>query len=830
MATAKASTPQTRGAIYQQEMQESCTVRTDEKSTVSRWRHLPLIKSRGIPAIPDHSKPSPEAHASLLSILTFAWIRPLLSVGSRRPLEKEDIYEINDSRSVEIFAERLKANLDRRRKQSQKYPFRYAFWDTFKTKILFAGLVYFIGTVAQFLTPWTVRFLVQYVQDEYTARSKNEPGPGIGAGLGWAFGLAGLQLVQRSFLTHAFYRMATMGGEAKAGLTLVIYEKAMKLSGRAKSGSHNEESNDNNRGWTDGKITSLMSTDTSRIDLGLYHSHNAWGAPLGVVITLILLLVNLGYSALPGMVPVIIFVPLLARTIERLLSQRHSINQLTEKRVALCQEIFSSMRFVKFFAWENSFHQRLNQIRKEEIRQLRIIYGMRNAVTSISLSIPVFGAMLTFITYSLAVLHGSTNLPAAKIFSSLALFISLRVPLNQWPSQLTKVVDAWPSIKRIDKFLDAEEEDVNHTVDHDSKQAFILENASFTWEETGKDQKLPFSLSPMNLSFSKETLTAVIGPVASGKSSLLNALAGEMRKMSGSVVTSCSEKAFCPQSSWIQNATLRQNVILDQSSMHYDKEWYDQIIEACALNPDIATWQHGDCTELGERGITVSGGQKARISLARAIYSKADLVLLDDPLSAVDSYVGTKIFDEAICGLLKSKCVIMATHRLDILRKCDRIILMESSDNQRKVKAVGTFTELLESSQEFRSMMGSLQTTGYRQDVDPLIDETAKTEKVDDQSKPIALMQEEDRATHNIDKKVWAAYFKASGTRYSPLIGLFLLCISQGSVVITSLWLSWWISRRFSIENGTYVSQSDRTVTNNVNLYPDWNLRRFGCL
>ena len=179
------------------------------------------------------------------------------------------------------------------------------------------------------------------------------------------------------------------------------------------------------------------------------------------------------------------------------------------------------------------------------------------------------------------------------------------------------------SLEKIEAFLVAEDE-TPEPVQLGSTNR--LSAASFTWEGKVKDRKGPFQFDSLNLEFPTSFLTVLVGPVASGKSSLLHAIAGEMRKTSGKI-TLVGKRAYCPQTPWIQNASARENIIFGSE---FDQVWYDQVVHACALTSDFELFQSGDQTEIGEMGINLSGGQKARINLARAIYCQADLTLLDD--------------------------------------------------------------------------------------------------------------------------------------------------------------------------------------------------------
>lgn len=343
--------------------------------------------------------------------------------------------------------------------------------------------------------------------------------------------------------------------------------------------------------------------------------HVIWTGPISCLITLAMLLVNLTYSALAGFALLVIGVPVLTNAIKSLFVRRRAINRITDQRVSLTQEILQSVRFVKFFGWEASFLKRLEELRKHEISAIQVLLAIRNAIMAVSLSLPIFASMLSFITYSLT----HHNLAPAEIFSSLALFNGLRMPLTLLPLVISQATDAWSSISRIQEFLLAEERGEEAIFDFDSPNAAEMRDASFTWERTtaqdddaaaggaskgkrGKGQSKnvksgkhdspsadssedastlveesePFKLQDLNLQIGRNELVAVIGTVGSGKTSLLAALAGDMRKTAGEVVLGAS-RAFCPQYAWIQNTTVQENILFGKEM---DKEWYAKVIEA----------------------------------------------------------------------------------------------------------------------------------------------------------------------------------------------------------------------------------------------------------
>ena len=509
--------------------------------------------------------------------------------------------------------------------------------------------------------------------------------------------------------------------------------------------------------------------------------------------------------------------------------------------MSLTQEVLQAVRFVKYFGWESSFLERIEDIRKREISGIQILLAIRNAINAVSMSLPIFASMLSFITYSLS----NHALDPAPIFSSLALFNSLRLPLNLLPLVMGQVIDAWASLGRIQDYMLAEEQDDGFDWDKESKSALSVKQASFTWERTitqnpekaiqqtkaqlsdvkkaGKassnatksvDEKggidsastltaqEPFGLHGIDISFGRNELIAVIGGVGSGKSSLLAALAGDMRRTSGSV-TLAATRAFCPQYAWIQNASVRDNVLFGKD---YDRSWYDEVVDACALKPDLDMLPHGDLTEIGERGITISGGQKQRLNIARAIYFNSDIVLMDDPLSAVDAHVGRHIFDHAICGLLKDKCRILATHQLHVLNRCDRIVWLQEG----RIESVDTFSNLMLYNEAFKELMAStaqeeMANEEAQVNEDEVKDEEKDAKKRKAAKKGAALMQQEERAVKSVSWSVYGDYVRASGTILNAPLLILLLIISQGANIVTSLWLSWWTSNKFGYSTGTYI-------------------------
>lgn len=558
---------------------------------------------------------------------------------------------MNPSRAVDPLTQKVKEAFQQRVKAGRKRPLLGALVETFRFEFLVGGIYALIYSTLQVLAPFVLRYLIQFAADAYRAQSQGQATPPIAHGIGLVTGVTVLQIIQSVAASHFSYTGMMLGGQSRGVLTSMIYEKAMMISSRAKAGgiSHaktpepddtdksnksknadaNENSNnmkskegkdqnmkgdlENGVGWTNGRITTLMSIDTNRIDSCCAFLHLAWASPLSCIITLVLLLINLTYSAITGIALLAIGVPLFTMAIRKLFHRRRAINRITDKRMSLTQEIIESVRFVKYFGWEPAFLERLEQIRMKEIHAVQTLLAIRNAINAISLSLPVFASILSFVTYSLTD-HG---LEPALIFSSLALFNSLRIPLNLLPLTLGEASDAWSSLKRIEHFMLQEEREEGVVWEPEGEYAIELRSASFTWNKTHKqeedegqdavqgkdtkpktdleksgtieskassdntaampsDERDPFKLQDVNFKAGRNELIAVIGTVGSGKSSLLAALAGDMRKTNGDAIFGAS-RAFCPQYAWIQNTSLQNNITFGKE---LDEDWYKRVIEA----------------------------------------------------------------------------------------------------------------------------------------------------------------------------------------------------------------------------------------------------------
>ncbi|KAF5542236.1 ABC transporter [Fusarium mexicanum] len=806
----------------------------------SRWPRP--FGQHHVPDIPEKREVTAEQDAGFLSKLWFAWLSPLMTIGYRRHLERNDIWTVSDARLMDTLQPSLDAAFRKRVLARNRLPLLWALYEVFKFDFWLGAVSQFVVSTLQVMTPFTLRFLIEWVQHAYPDGHDTRGSKPVAVGIGYVIGIAILQMLQTFASSQFYYRGMLLGGQTRSVLIAMAFNKSLKLSNRAKAGGQtgSEGSGPYNdvpcrvdeKGWSNGRVMSLVSNDTARIEQALAAFHLSWLSLYQLILTVALLVYNLGWTALPGAATLIFGLAAVTYATRPLVASRNRINIVTDQRVTLTQEILQSIRFVKYFGWEGFFQSRLGNIRASETRALRIMHLIRCAVGTLAQFLPVLAIMITFIVY--AVVNGS--LDPAVVFSSLAMLYLLRVPTNWLPVSLSLAADAFQSIKRIEDFLLAEEVQSQTVPDATLAPAAKLSNASFTWEspplngeaespknknslsrvlrrqradpekkgiETSdtevrpvRDSDVPFSLNNISFECQRGELVGIIGSVGSGKTSLLSALAGDMRQ-TGGILQFAADRAYCPQYAWIQNASVRDNITFGKPFNH---KLYSDVVNACALLPDFELLPHGDMTEIGERGVTLSGGQKQRINIARAIYSDAGIVILDDPLSAVDAHVGTHIFNEAICGLLKGKCRFLATHHLHLLSRLDRIIWMVDG----RIEAIGTYEELMKS----HSAFASLVSVGGHQQKEADSTEGNKGDSIgpdNTTTKAEVLMQEEAKIVDSVPFSVYVSWLRASGSLWNGLAMVVGQLLFRASSILGGLWLSWWVDNKYGLTRGQNI-------------------------
>uniref|UniRef100_A0A803TNU8 Multidrug resistance-associated protein 1 n=1 Tax=Anolis carolinensis TaxID=28377 RepID=A0A803TNU8_ANOCA len=527
-----------------------------------------------------------------------------------------------------MAAEEAEALILRPAQRDKKPSLSKVLYKTFGPYFLMSFLFKAFHDLMMFAGPEILKRLIIFVSDQ---SAPNWQGYFYTALL---FLSAGLQ----TLVLHQYFHICFVTGmRLKTAVIGAIYRKALVITHSARKSS------------TVGEIVNLMSVDAQRfMDLATY-INMVWSAPLQVILALYLLWQNLGPSVLAGVAVMLLLVPVNAVIAMKTKTYQVAHMKSKDNRIKLMNEILNGIKVLKLYAWELAFKEKVLGIRKEELRVLK-----KSAYLA---------AIGTF-TWVCAPFLVSRKGPPEGIRST-PFHHGQNTP-NRRPGSLFKSL-YWKRPPRA------------------NGNSITVRNATFSWSRSD----LP-CLNNINFAVPEHRLVAVVGQVGCGKSSLLSALLGEMEKREG-LVSLKGSVAYVPQQAWIQNATLKENILFGREAR---ERQYNCVVEACALLPDLEVLPSGDQTEIGEKGVNLSGGQKQRVSLARAVYSDADIYLMDDPLSAVDAHVGRHIFEKVIGpkGILKKKTRILVTHGVSYLPVVDTIIVL----SEGKVSEMGSYQELLQ--------------------------------------------------------------------------------------------------------------------------------------
>ncbi|XP_057885672.1 ATP-binding cassette sub-family C member 2 [Melospiza georgiana] len=666
-------------------------------------------------------KKNPQVTASFLSSITFEWYTSMVVKGYRKPLEIEDVWELNDKDKTKVLyaafeknmktaMQKARAELEKRKRKKRRqegdldhgnsmskaqsqdmlvleekqpkkkkkkkgdnkdsgppkdYPRGWlmkTLGKTFYQNLLLAVAFKVVHDALVFVSPQLLKLLIAFVSDEDAFAWQ---------GYLYAILLFLTAVIQSLCLQQHFSLCFQLGINVRASLIAAIYKKSLTMSGATRKES------------TVGETVNLMSADAQRFMDMANFIHQLWSSPLQIILSIVFLWGELGPSVLAGIATLLLLLPINAFLVAKAKTIQERNMKNKDERMKIMTEILNGIKILKLFAWEPSFEKRVNDIRARELKNL-VNFGYLQSVSVFAFTCaPTLVSLASFAVYVLV--DENNILDAQKAFTAISLFNVLRFPMATLPMVISALVQTNVSSARLERYLSGEDLDTS-AIHHNpiAGSAVRFSEATFAWEQDGDP-----AIRDVTLDITPGSLVAVVGPVGSGKSSLVSAMLGEMENIKGHINIQGS-LAYVPQQAWIQNATLKDNIIFGSE---VDEARYQQVLKACALLPDLELLPAGDQTEIGEKGINLSGGQKQRVSLARAVYSDADIYVLDDPLSAVDAHVGKYLFEHVLGpkGLLQKKTRILVTHSISFLPQVDNIVVLAAG----AVSEHGSYSTLL---------------------------------------------------------------------------------------------------------------------------------------
>mmetsp|Transcript_6011 Transcript_6011/g.12890 ORF Transcript_6011/g.12890 Transcript_6011/m.12890 type:complete len:1360 (-) Transcript_6011:38-4117(-) len=765
--------------------------------------------------------PNAYSRASCFSRMFFQWPYELMSVGMKRPIVESDLPEVDpaeESGNNLKMIERMWENEKRRvaqinaRNPNKKGPVRPSlhraiFLDFLRSQWL-AQFLMFFATVSKVVQSVSFGLLIDTFGDESLSQD----------GYLWASLIVVCGLVQLFEHHHVFFMTWRKGMQLRIACVAAIYSKSLRL--RSAGGADKASS---------GKVMNLASNDVERFLLAaLFISYGFW-APVQSIAILIVGTYLVGTAFAIGFALLVLgFVPMQVYLSRRFAFLRSKVAAITDERVTLVSQAVGGARVMKMNGWENQFEKRIAKIRENEIRQIKKANSMKALNEAAFYSANIVIPIVIFLVQ----LALGDQLNPRTVFTTISLINVVQVEMTKHLSlAVMGGSECYVSIKRIQAFLEHDELDTSRSIiekdalskDESSinqqQPLLSFSNVTCHWSNVedvdGLDAKgdgghrvealMSSSQSSSNIAIKdtsftlkKGELTCIIGNVGSGKSAVLQAIAGELTSTRGEITRNYSSLSYAAQDSWIMNGTVRENILMGTA---FDETWYAEVVNACGLDVDFQQFRDGDATIVGDRGVQCSGGQRARIGLARALYRDADVMLLDDPLSAVDTKVGKNIFYSAIDGLgvKRGKCVVLVTHQHQFIGESRCILVVDG-----RIGHDGTYADCISSAGGAIKMLththnenasesaqdGDTENTQiYKESIDETDNKPHGSERF---VKGTENEQSETIVTGDVRLQTFLNYSRVMGGQWIGVLMLIIFSITQLSVVLSITAMGKW--------------------------------------
>ncbi|XP_075152571.1 ATP-binding cassette sub-family C member 10 [Haematobia irritans] len=704
--------------------------------------------------------------ANYLSRLIFYWVGPLISKGLAGNLKRiDDLFDLPDALNISRISEKLQVSIARSKNLI------WALHKAYGKEFYSIGALRFVADITSFAGPLLLGGLLSNANSNLPSEDDNE--------IDWkpylyAVGLFASQLIYAFCSSHFSWRMSLIGMKMRIGVVSAIYRKSIEA-----------------RGLKDAKpeVLNLMSTDTDRIVNSCISFHSFWSIPFQLFTTLYLLYTQLGAAFIAGVLFAAALIPINRWLAKRISDYSQGLMTAKDARLSATSETMTGAKQIKLNAWEDVFIKKILKLRAEEMRFLSKRKYLDAWCVYFWATTPV---LMCFLTFGVSVWMGNP-LIASTTYTSVALLNLLIGPLNAFPWVLNGLIEAWISVKRVQELIDLENLDFSSYYDPVMKETSIsssvdepqtvlqMKDASFEYEVASLESDLQittFRLDKVNLNVKKGELVCIEGPVGSGKSSFIAAIVAGINCVEGSICIHDFSSGFgyVPQTPWLQRGTIRDNIIWGST---FDEQWYKSVLFACALNEDIVALG-GDLVGIGENGRTLSGGQRARVALARAVYQDKKFYLLDDILASLDAHVAHHITKHCILNLLKDKTRIIVTRSESLFYHANQIFHLENGKLTLSEYMTESIDFSLEDSNDEADMMERRTSINLDQF------------QVDNKSVD-SIMIEESREYGNLAMSVLSCYWNAVTTPLGIVV-LLSVILMQLTRNLSDAWLAHWVT------------------------------------
>ncbi|CAE6514065.1 unnamed protein product [Rhizoctonia solani] len=793
--------------------------------------------------------PNAEQTASLISLITFTFMDPIVYASYRAPkLEYDQLPTLADYDHGAVLRQHGLDALDhmkgeRNRRRHVFWGLMQIFWREYSVMAIMAT----IKAILELSGPLGIRFLLTYIERPSEPQYFRPWVWVLWLFLAPALGSLALQrylyfagrcvvraeaIITQILFEHSLRIRMVAAVANKPSMTSDIVSERTEIEGEVVDGSQtsgsmtvvateisatnkgNEQDGDEGSNLI-GKINNLMSTDLGNIVEARDLIYLLTFVPIQIIFSALLLYWILGWSAVVGMACMALFFPLPGKIAHLVNGIQAEKMKKTDARVQSITEVMNVIRMIKLFGWETKTSAQVNEKRETELHwyKKKRTLVLANLITNYIL--PTIVMMITFACHTLVF---KQPLDASMVFSSIGVFELLRNQLHYVFAELAIQVQAKVSLDRVNDFMknaSTELLDTYTKIDNFPRiepeapypSAIGFRNATFTWAQRTVSTPTPSTRNfklviDQELLFHRGKINMIVGPTGCGKTCLLMALLGEMHFTpsgpdSWFALPREGGIAYAAQEAWVLNQTIRDNILFGSE---YDESRYNKVLSQCALNKDLALFDAGDQTEVGEKGLTLSGGQKARISLARAIYSKAEIIILDDVLSALDVHTSRWIVDNCFRGdLVASRTILIVTHSVAMVSEvADFVVSLGTSG---RIVSQGYVSEVLRANAGFRAEFEKekyAEAAAVTEVIDGIEEERPKNTIKKGDGK---LMVEEEVTTGHVGWPAIKLFLLSFGGFWFWLVCLGSFMLADVALTLQSYWIGVW-ARAYSAYPG----------------------------
>ncbi|XP_048515444.1 ATP-binding cassette sub-family C member 4-like isoform X2 [Athalia rosae] len=792
------------------------------------------------------STPNPRQKANIISVLTWWWTIELFKKGYKKVLVTDDLHDPLPNDRSTALGDRLEVQWNRELKNSKKQKRQPSLLRTISITFRWE---YFILALLQILNEFIIRLgtpillggLLRYFKPNTTVKYE--------MALMYAAGIAVTSIINVITLNQSLFGAFHVGGRIRIAVCSLIYRKALRLSKTALGET------------APGKVVNLVANDVNRFDLVSIFIHQLWSAPIAALVITYFLYNEAGWAGIIGIAAVFIVVPIQSYLGKLSSKYRLQTALKTDERVQQMDEIISGVQVIKMYAWEKPFCALIELARRIELR----IVTKTSYIRGVYMSFNLFTTRMALFSTLISMVLLGDNLTSDSVFVISSYFNILAQTMSgMFVRGIAETAECLVAVRRLQYFMMYDEfkrlegapkpqdvpwidDDLTDKVVHadnngreksnglallasdlikdtadlvngkpkgkiaSSKEGWAVKlvNATAKWEPSQPEN----TLDSVNIEVGKGKLYAIIGMVGAGKSSLLSVLLGELPLADikdYSEVKVRGGLSYAGQDAWVFGATVRQNILFGQA---FDKTRYHRVTKACALLSDFNQLPQGDLTIVGDRGSSLSGGQRARINLARAVYRQTDIYLLDDPLSAVDAHVGKHLFEECIQRYLAGKTRILVTHQLQYLQGVDAIILL----NQGRAETFANYHDLLMSYPDYKTLLGAMgdgDAAGNEQGANaekvsmrrqysstsnrsqtPEASGSIDTDMDDEEEQDPSVDMQEGTSRGAITGSIFLHYARSGGSLILGSVVFLLFTITQVAASLNDWFVSYWVGK-----------------------------------